>query len=80
MQDGERGGIRRGTDVLKALAHGADAILVGRPAVFGLADAGVMGVSHVLRLLRDELEIAMAFCSCRTLAEADRSLLISPAC
>jgi 4-hydroxymandelate oxidase len=63
------GGIRRGTDVLKAIALGADAVLVGRPYVFGLANAGAMGVSHVLRLLRDELEIAMALCGCATLGD-----------
>jgi 4-hydroxymandelate oxidase len=66
------GGIRRGTDVLKAIALGADAVLIGRPYVFGLANAGAMGVSHVLRLLRDELEIAMALCGCATLDEARR--------
>lgn len=60
------GGIRRGTDVLKAIALGASAVLVGRPYVYGLANAGAMGVSHVLRLLRDELEIAMALCGCAT--------------
>ena len=64
------GGIRRGTDVLKAIALGANAVLIGRPYVFGLANAGAMGVSHVLRLLRDELEIAMALCGCKTLDEA----------
>jgi 4-hydroxymandelate oxidase len=68
------GGIRRGTDVLKAIALGADAVLIGRPYVFGLANAGAMGVNHVLRLLRDELEIAMALCGCRTLDEAGQVL------
>lgn len=72
------GGIRRGTDVLKAIALGADAVLIGRPQIFGLANAGAMGVSHVLRLLRDELEIAMALCGCKTLDEADTSLLFNP--
>ncbi|HEY8606516.1 MAG TPA: alpha-hydroxy acid oxidase [Noviherbaspirillum sp.] len=71
------GGIRRGTDVLKAIALGANAVLVGRPYVFGLANAGAMGVSHVLRLLRDELEIAMALCGCATLAEAGPDILFS---
>jgi 4-hydroxymandelate oxidase len=61
------GGIRRGTDVLKALALGASAVLVGRPYVYGLANAGARGVAHVVRLLRDELEIAMALCGCQTL-------------
>ncbi|QCB48628.1 alpha-hydroxy acid oxidase [Hydrogenophaga sp. PAMC20947] len=64
------GGIRRGTDVLKAMALGASAVLVGRPVLHGLANAGATGVAHVLRLLRDELEIAMALCGCRSLDEA----------
>lgn len=62
-------GIRDGRDVLKALALGADAILLGRPAIWGLAGAGALGVAHVIRLLRDELEAAMAVCGYRTLAE-----------
>ncbi len=61
------GGIRRGTDVLKALALGAQAVLVGRPVAWGLANAGAVGVAHVLRLLRDELEVAMALCGCTRL-------------
>eukprot|EP01030_Chromulinospumella_sphaerica_P003693 gene3693-3610_t len=69
------GGIRRGTDVLKAMARGASAVLVGRPAVWGLANAGAAGVAHVLRLLRDELEVAMALTGCATLAEATPALL-----
>lgn len=68
------GGIRRGTDVLKAMALGASAVLIGRPAVHGLATAGAAGVAHVLRLLRDELEVAMALTGCRTLAEAPQAL------
>ena len=63
------GGIRRGTDILKAMALGAAAVLVGRPYVFGLAHAGAHGVAHVLRLLRDELEIAMALTGCRSLEQ-----------
>jgi len=69
------GGIRRGTDVLKAMALGASAVLLGRPYVYGLANAGAVGVAHVLRLLRDELEIAMALCGCRQLDQARPSLL-----
>ena len=69
------GGIRRGTDVFKAMALGASAVLVGRPAVWGLANAGAAGVAHVLRLLRDELEVAMALTGCATLAEATPALL-----
>jgi 4-hydroxymandelate oxidase len=69
------GGIRRGTDVLKAIALGANAVLIGRPYVFGLANAGAVGVAHVLRLLRDELENAMALCGCATLAELGEGIL-----
>lgn len=60
------GGIRRGTDVFKALALGAHAVLVGKPCVYGLAHGGAVGVAHVLRLLRDEFEIALALCGCAT--------------
>ncbi len=69
------GGIRRGTDVLKAIALGANAVMVGRPAAWGLANAGALGVAHVIRLLRDELEMAMALTGCRSLAEATPALL-----
>ncbi|MDP3250767.1 MAG: alpha-hydroxy acid oxidase [Hydrogenophaga sp.] len=69
------GGIRRGTDVLKAMALGASAVLVGRPVLHGLANAGAQGVAHVLRLLRDELEIAMALTGCRTLTDAGQVLM-----
>ena len=68
------GGIRRGTDVLKALGLGARAVLVGRPQVHALAVAGAQGVAHMLRLLRDELEIAMALTGCRRLTEAAAAL------
>jgi 4-hydroxymandelate oxidase len=68
------GGIRRGTDVLKAMALGASAVLVGRPVLHGLANAGAIGVAHVLRLLRDELEIAMALTGCPDLQSCDRVL------
>jgi 4-hydroxymandelate oxidase len=63
------GGIRRGTDILKTLALGATAVLAGRLPVAGLAVAGASGVSHVLRLLRDELEIAMMLTGCASLDE-----------
>jgi 4-hydroxymandelate oxidase len=58
------GGIRRGTDLFKALALGADAALLGRPALYGLAHAGARGVAHVLRLLRDEFEATLALTGC----------------
>ena len=69
------GGIRRGTDVLKALALGAHAVLLGRSVLWGLAVNGQEGVSHVLELLRAELELAMALSGRPTLASIDRSLL-----
>jgi 4-hydroxymandelate oxidase len=71
------GGIRRGTDVLKAIALGASAVLIGRPIIHGLANAGAVGVAHVLRLLRDELEIAMALSGCARLSDAGPWLLRS---
>jgi 4-hydroxymandelate oxidase len=55
------GGVRRGTDVLKALALGARAVFVGRPVLWGLAANGEAGARHVLEMLRDELEGAMVF-------------------
>ena len=73
------GGIRRGTDVLKAIALGATAVMVGRPYVYGLANAGAVGVAHVLRLLRDELEVAMALCGCSTLSQVTTKVIYQPA-
>jgi isopentenyl diphosphate isomerase/L-lactate dehydrogenase-like FMN-dependent dehydrogenase len=58
------GGVRRGTDVVKALALGAQAVLVGRAALYGLAVGGAEGVERVLGLLREEFELALALCGC----------------
>ncbi|HVB73047.1 MAG TPA: alpha-hydroxy acid oxidase [Ktedonobacteraceae bacterium] len=69
------GGIRRGTDILKALALGARAVLIGRPVLWGLAANGADGVYGVLELLRQELERAMALSGRPTLASIDRSLV-----
>jgi 4-hydroxymandelate oxidase len=69
------GGIRHGADVLKALALGADAVLVGRPALWGLANGGSTGVAQVLRLLREELEEAMVLTGRADLPAVDASLL-----
>jgi isopentenyl diphosphate isomerase/L-lactate dehydrogenase-like FMN-dependent dehydrogenase len=63
------GGIRRGIDVATALALGADAVLVGRPALWGLAAGGREGVAAVLELLRSELELTLGLCGCTSLAE-----------
>ncbi|XP_038995072.1 peroxisomal (S)-2-hydroxy-acid oxidase GLO4-like isoform X1 [Hibiscus syriacus] len=67
------GGIRRGTDVFKAMALGARAVLVGRPVVFGLAAKGEYGVKRVLKMLKDELELAMALSGCSSTKEITRS-------
>ncbi|MFZ0342344.1 MAG: alpha-hydroxy-acid oxidizing protein, partial [Gaiellaceae bacterium] len=67
------GGIRRGTDVAKALALGARAVLVGRAPVFGLAAAGEDGVRHVLELLRDELALTMCLLGCTSPEELTRA-------
>ncbi|RKK06067.1 alpha-hydroxy-acid oxidizing protein [Pseudoroseomonas wenyumeiae] len=72
------GGIRRGTDVLKALALGARAVLVGRPVLYGLALAGATGVAHVLKLLRAELEVAMAQTGCARLDSITSDILWQP--
>jgi len=69
------GGVRRGTDVLKALALGARAVFVGRPVLYGLIVDGEEGVQHVLEILRTELETAMALCGRPTLESIDRSLI-----
>lgn len=72
------GGVRRGTDVLKALALGARAVLLGRPVLWGLAAGGERGVVEALRLLRDDLDRAMALCGCATLADVTRDLVVRP--
>jgi 4-hydroxymandelate oxidase len=59
------GGMRRGSDVVKALALGAEAVLIGRPAFWALAARGEAGVAHLLALLRDELELALALMGCK---------------
>lgn len=69
------GGVRRGTDVLKALASGASAVLIGRPYLFGLAAQGADGVTKVVQILRRELEVSMALAGRRSIKEIDRSVL-----
>jgi len=69
------GGIRRGTDILKALALGVRAVLIGRPALWGLAVNGEEGVYCVLEVLRAELELAMALAGCPTLDRVDATLV-----
>ena len=69
------GGIRRGSDVLKAIALGARAVLVGRAILWGLCVAGEQGALHILEILRRELDEAMLLCGCSKLSDIDRSLL-----
>uniref|UniRef100_A0A3P8RTT9 (S)-2-hydroxy-acid oxidase n=1 Tax=Amphiprion percula TaxID=161767 RepID=A0A3P8RTT9_AMPPE len=69
------GGVRRGTDVLKALALGAKAVFIGRPVLWGLACQGEQGVTEILELLKEELRLAMALSGCRSVAEVSRSLV-----
>ncbi|HXN98084.1 MAG TPA: alpha-hydroxy acid oxidase [Candidatus Acidoferrales bacterium] len=69
------GGIRRGTDVLKALALGANAVLIGRPYLYGLGAAGEAGVTQVIRILQREFQMAMALTGRTNVASIDRSVI-----
>jgi isopentenyl diphosphate isomerase/L-lactate dehydrogenase-like FMN-dependent dehydrogenase len=69
------GGVRRGTDVLKALGLGAEAVLVGRPVAWGLAAAGEEGVAGVLRIMHEEVANAMALTGCRTVSDIGPDLV-----
>ena len=68
-------GVRRGTDVVKALALGAKAVLVGRATLFAAAAAGEPGVDRALAMLRDEIDRTLALCGCRNISEVDASLI-----
>ncbi|THG06712.1 hypothetical protein TEA_029495 [Camellia sinensis var. sinensis] len=72
------GGVRRGTDVFKALALGASGVFIGRPVVFSLAADGEAGVRKVLQMLRDEFELTMALSGCRSLKEITRNHIVAP--
>ena len=69
------GGIRRGTDIIKALGLGASAVAIGRPVFWGLAAVGEKGVTQVLEILRSELTRALTLCGCGSLNEAGPDLL-----
>ncbi|XP_040873562.1 peroxisomal (S)-2-hydroxy-acid oxidase GLO1-like isoform X2 [Glycine max] len=71
------GGIRRGTDVFKALALGAAGVFIGRPVLFSLAADGEAGVRKVLQMLRDEFELTMALSGCRSLKEITRDHVVT---
>ena len=66
------GGIRRGTDIIKALALGADAVLIGRPILWGLAAGGEKGALKVINILKEELELAMILCGFSSIAEVKK--------
>ena len=70
------GGVRRGTDVIKALAYGAQAVLIGRPVLWGLAVDGAQGVEGVLAQLTGEIDQGLALCGCPSIADLDRSLVL----
>jgi (S)-mandelate dehydrogenase len=69
------GGIRRGVDVLKALALGADAVLIGRATLYGACAGGEAGARRALAILEDELRRAMQLCGLRSIAEIDRGAI-----
>ncbi|KAK2179194.1 hypothetical protein NP493_508g01040 [Ridgeia piscesae] len=69
------GGIRLGTDVLKALALGARAVFIGRPAIYGVAYNGAEGVQEVLQILKSEFDTAMALCGCKAVTDIKPSLV-----
>jgi len=74
------GGIRSGDDAFKAMALGANAVLVGRLQVYALAVAGAIGVAHMLKLLREELELCMALAGCATVADIGPDNLVAAPC
>ena len=71
------GGIRRGTDIIKAIALGASAVMIGRPIMYGLATAGALGVAHTLKILKEELEVSMIFTGCKSIEEIKKLEIIN---
>ncbi len=69
------GGIRRGTDIVKAIALGAKAVGVGRPIIWGLAVDGEQGATSILSILRKDFELAMRLCGCTTVEEIKNALI-----
>jgi len=69
------GGIRRGTDIVKAIALGAKAVGVGRPIIWGLAVNGEQGAARILSILRKDFELAMRLCGCTTIDEIQKALV-----
>ncbi|HYA65115.1 MAG TPA: alpha-hydroxy-acid oxidizing protein, partial [Burkholderiaceae bacterium] len=71
------GGIRSGQSVLKALALGARATLIGRPYLYGLGAMGQTGVRTCLEILRKELDMTMGFCGCTSIVQIDRQVVLA---
>jgi isopentenyl diphosphate isomerase/L-lactate dehydrogenase-like FMN-dependent dehydrogenase len=69
------GGVRRGTDVVKAVGLGARACLIGRPYAWALAAGGQSGVSRLLDIFQTEIELAMAFSGCATIGDIDSTIV-----
>jgi 4-hydroxymandelate oxidase len=69
------GGVRRGTDILKAIALGAKAVLIGRPVIWGLAAGGEAGVARVLQLYREEFDLALMLAGCASVADITLDLI-----
>jgi (S)-mandelate dehydrogenase len=69
------GGIRRGADIVKALALGASGVLIGRATLYGVCAAGDVGALRALEILRDELTRTMQLCGARTIADITRDLI-----
>jgi (S)-2-hydroxy-acid oxidase len=70
------GGVRRGTDILKAIALGAKAVLVGRPILWGIAVDGAQGAQNVLNILKKEFRLAMMLCGCQTVDDIRKNNLL----
>jgi L-lactate dehydrogenase (cytochrome)/(S)-mandelate dehydrogenase len=73
------GGVRRGSDVVKAICLGADAVCIGRPFLYGLAVAGAAGVEYIIRIFRQEMTRTMTLMGVERLAQLDSSWLLPPA-
>ena len=69
------GGIRRGADIVKALALGAKACLIGRPHLWGLAVGGELGVEKVISILHDEVDLTMGLCGISSISEISKDLI-----
>ncbi len=70
------GGIRSGQDVIRALALGAKGVYIGRPFLYGLGALGEQGVTRCLEIIRNELDLTMAFCGLRDVRQVDRAILL----